>query len=91
MNKPRLNSTLTQIRRQRAALAKVRAETEEIEDYLAVLEARARDTGEYIPMADVHRRVAASRAGAPAERWRVAPNTPAASVPVPLVPPALKR
>lgn len=61
MNKPGLRTTLTQIRRQRATLAKVRAEAEDLEDYLAVLEARARDTGERIPMAVVHRRIAAGR------------------------------
>lgn len=64
MNKPRLKSTLTQIRRQRVSLAKVRAEADDLEDYLTVLEARARDTGERIPMAAVHRRVATGRASA---------------------------
>jgi hypothetical protein len=57
MTKPGLKTTLTQIRRQRSVLAKVRAETDDLEDYLAVLEARARDTGERIPMASVHRRI----------------------------------
>jgi hypothetical protein len=61
MNKPVLKTTLAQIQSQRAALAKVRAEAEDLEDYLAVLEARARDTGERIPMAAVHRRVASRR------------------------------
>jgi hypothetical protein len=61
MNKPVLKTTLAQIQSQRAALAKVRAEAEDLEDYLAVLEARARDTGERIPMATVHRRVASRR------------------------------
>jgi hypothetical protein len=57
MNKPSLKVALTQIRRQRAALAKVRTETEDLDDYLAALEARARDTGERIPLATVHRRI----------------------------------
>lgn len=61
MNKPGLKETLSQIQRQRGALAKVRAEAEDLEDYLSVLEARARDTGERIPMATVHRRVAVPR------------------------------
>jgi hypothetical protein len=61
MNKPGLKNTLAQIRRQRATLAKVRTEAEDLEDYLAVIEARARDTGQRIPMAVVHRRVAAGR------------------------------
>lgn len=61
MNKPGLKETLFQIKRQRGALAKVRAEAEDLEDYLAVLEARARDTGERIPLATVHRRVTAAR------------------------------
>ncbi len=61
MNKPALKETLSQIQRQRGALAKVRAEAEDLEDYLAVLEARARDTGERLPMAAVHRRVAGAR------------------------------
>ena len=61
MIKPGLKTTLTHIRRQRAVLAKVRAEAEDLEDYLAVLEARARDTGERIAMAAVHRRIASSR------------------------------
>ncbi len=61
MNKTGLKKTLAQIQRQRGALAKVRAETEDLEDYLAVLEARARDTGERIPMATVHRRVRMTR------------------------------
>ena len=68
MNKPVLKTTLAQIRSQRAALAKVRAEVEDLEDYLAVLEARARDTGERILMATVHRRIRAGRklgSGAP--------------------------
>ena len=64
MNKPGLKTTLTQIQRQRATLAKVRAKTEDLEDYLAVLEARARDTGERIPMATVHRRSAARKLSA---------------------------
>ena len=62
MNKPSLKSTLTQIRRQRVSLAKVRTEADDLEDYLTVLEARARDTGERIPMAAVHRRIAPTRA-----------------------------
>jgi hypothetical protein len=61
MNKPGLKTTLAQIGRQRAALAKVRAEAEDLDDYLAVIEARARDTGERIPMTAVHRRIAAAR------------------------------
>ncbi len=61
MNKPGLKTTLTQIQRQRATLAKVRAKTEDLEVYLTVLEARARDTGERIPMASVHRRATAAR------------------------------
>jgi hypothetical protein len=61
MNKPVLKTTLAQIRNQRAALAKVRAEAEDLEDYLTVLEARARDTGERIPMATVHRRIGMGR------------------------------
>ena len=61
MNKPALKNTLTQIQRQRATLAKMRSEAEDLEDYLTVLEARARDTGERIPMAKVHGRVATSR------------------------------
>jgi hypothetical protein len=61
MNKPVLKTTLAQIRSQRAALAKVRAEAEDLEDYLAVLEARARDTGERIPLAAVHRRITLRR------------------------------
>ena len=61
MNKPALKHTLSQIQRQRVTLAKVRAETEDLEDYLAALEARARDTGERIPMATVHHRIAAPR------------------------------
>ena len=64
MNKPGLKTTLMQIQRQRATLAKVRAKTEDLEDYLAVLEARARDTGERIPMAAVHRRSAARKLSA---------------------------
>lgn len=56
MNKPGLKTTLTQIQRQRASLARVRAKTEDLEDYLAALEARARDTGERIPLAKVHAR-----------------------------------
>ena len=58
MNKPGLKTALSEIQRQRGTLAKVRAEADDLEDYLAVLEARARDTGERIPMAAVHRRVA---------------------------------
>ncbi|HVS53084.1 MAG TPA: hypothetical protein VHD62_12075 [Opitutaceae bacterium] len=61
MNKPVLKSTLTQIRRQRAALAKVRAEAEDLEDYLTVLEARATDSGVRIPMTAVHARLAGPR------------------------------
>ena len=61
MNKPALKHTLTQIQRQRVTLAKVRAETEDLEDYLAALEARARDTGDRSPMATVQRRIAAPR------------------------------
>ena len=56
MNKPALKTTLATIRDQRAALAKVRAETDDLDDYLAALEARARDEGKRIPMAVVHRR-----------------------------------
>lgn len=61
MNKPTLKSTLAQIQRQRATLAKVRTETEDLEDYLVAVEARAHDTGERIPMAEVHRRLVPSR------------------------------
>ena len=61
MNKSGLKTTLTHIRRQRATLAQVRAEADDLEDYLTVLELRARDTGERIPMAAVHRRLATSR------------------------------
>ncbi len=61
MNKPGLKVTLTQIRRQRETLAKVKAEAEDLEDYLTVLEARARDTGVRVPMAEVHARIAGSR------------------------------
>ena len=56
MNKPALKTTLASILQQRATLAKVRAETEDLDDYLAAVEARARDTGERIPMAVFHRR-----------------------------------
>lgn len=56
MIKPALKTTLASIRQQRAALAKVRAEAEDLDDYLAAIEARARDTGERIPMAVAHRR-----------------------------------
>jgi hypothetical protein len=65
MNKSGLKTTLAQIQRQRGALAKVRAEADDLEDYLAVLEARAKDTGERIPMAVVHRRVANRRKSVP--------------------------
>lgn len=61
MNKPGLKNTLTQIQRQRVTLAKMRSEAEDLEDYLTVLEARARDTGERVPMATVHGRVSGSR------------------------------
>ncbi|GEM_PF-2151114 len=61
MNKLGQKTTLAQIQPQRATLARVRAKTEDLEDYLAVLEARARDTGERIAMATVHHRVAARR------------------------------
>lgn len=61
MNEPGLKTTLAQIGRQRAALARVRAEAEDLDDYLAVIEARARDTGERIPMTVVHRRIPAAR------------------------------
>ena len=61
MNKPVLKATLAQIQNQRAALAKMRAEAEDLEDYLVVLEARARDTGERTPMATVHRRITLRR------------------------------
>jgi hypothetical protein len=61
MNKPVLKTTLVQIRSQRAALAKVRAEVEDLEDYLVVLEVRACDTGEHIPMATMHRRIGTRR------------------------------
>jgi len=64
MNKPALRTTLATIREQRAALAKVRAETEDLDDYLSALEARARDSGERIPMATVHRRTRSPRHGA---------------------------
>jgi hypothetical protein len=56
MIKPALKATIASIRRQRAALAKVRAEAEDLDDYLAAVEARARDTGERIPMTVVHGR-----------------------------------
>lgn len=61
MNKPTLKATLAQIADQRATLAKVRAEAEDLDDYLAAIEARARDTGERIPMATVHRKTTARR------------------------------
>ena len=61
MNKPGLKSTLTQIQRQRATLAKMRVEAEDLADYFAVLEARARDKGECIAMAAVHGRAASGR------------------------------
>jgi hypothetical protein len=61
MIKPGLRNTLAHIRRQRAVLAKVRAEAEDLDDYLAVLEARARDTGERVAMATVHRRISSGR------------------------------
>jgi hypothetical protein len=61
MNKAGLKTTLTHIRRHRATLARVRAEAEDLEDYLTVLESRARDTGERIPLAAVHRRIATGR------------------------------
>ena len=64
MNKPGLKTTLTQIQRQRASLARVRAKTEDLEDYLAALEARARDTGERIPLAKVHGRAASRKLSA---------------------------
>ena len=64
MNKPGLKTTLTQIQRQRASLARVRAKTEDLEDYLAALEARARDTGECIPLAKVHGRAASHKLSA---------------------------
>jgi hypothetical protein len=64
MTKPGLKTTLAQIRRQRAALAKVRTEAANLEDYLAVIEARARDTGERMPVAAVHRRIVAGRKSA---------------------------
>jgi hypothetical protein len=57
MNKPGQKTILTQIRSQRAALAKIHAEAEDLEDHLVVLEARVRDIGERIPMATVHRRI----------------------------------
>ena len=56
MDKPAIKTTLAGILQQRATLAKVRAETEDLDDYLAAIEARARDTGERISMAVVHRR-----------------------------------
>ena len=59
MNKPGLKTTLTKVQRQRASLARVRAKTEDLEDYLAALKARARDTGERIPLAKVHGRAPA--------------------------------
>ncbi len=61
MTKNGLQATLAKIERQRAALAKVRAEAEDLDDYLAVLEARARDTGQRIPMAAVHRGIGGAR------------------------------
>lgn len=57
MNQPGLKNMLTQIQRQRATLAKMRSEAESLGDSLTVLEARARDTGERIPMAAVHGRI----------------------------------
>lgn len=68
MNKPTLKATLASILEQRATLAKVRAETEDLDDYLAAIEARARDTGERIPMAVVHGRRSATRKAAHALR-----------------------
>ena len=61
MNKPALKTTLASILQQRATLAKVRAETEDLDDYLAAIEARARDSGERIPMAVVHDRSRGAR------------------------------
>jgi predicted nucleic acid-binding Zn-ribbon protein len=61
VNKPNLKATLARIAEQRAALAKVRAEAEDLDDYLAAIEARARDTGERIPMATVHLKTAHRR------------------------------
>jgi hypothetical protein len=61
MNKPVLKATLAQIQSQRSALAKMRAEAEDLEDYLVVLEARARDTGKRTSMATVHRRIGTAR------------------------------
>ena len=61
MIKPALKTTLASIRQQRAALAKVRAEAEDLDDYLAAIEARARDTGERIPMTVVHGRSRTTR------------------------------
>ncbi len=61
MNKPNLKTTLASIRDQRATLAKVRAEAEDLDDYLAAIEARARDSGERIPMAVVHDRSRGAR------------------------------
>lgn len=61
MNKPSLKATLASIREQRAALAKVRAEAEDLDDYLAAIEARAKDTGVRIPMAVVHGRLGSGR------------------------------
>jgi hypothetical protein len=64
MNKPTLKATLASIAEQRATLAKVRAEAEDLDDYLAAVEARARDTGERIPMATVHQKTTPRRKAA---------------------------
>ena len=61
MNKPTLKATIARIADQRATLAKVRAEAEDLDDYLAAIEARARDPGECIPMATVHRKTTGRR------------------------------
>jgi len=59
-----LKATLAKIADQRATLAKVRAEAEDLDDYRAAVEARARDTGERIPMATVHRKTTSRRKAA---------------------------
>jgi hypothetical protein len=61
VNRPPLKTTLAIILKQRVALAEIRAEAEDLDDYLAAIEARARDAGERIPVAVVHRRKSATR------------------------------
>jgi hypothetical protein len=68
MNKTTLKTTLASIHQQRATLAKVRAEAKDLDDYLAAVEARARDTGERIPLEAVHRRRSAPRKTAAGSR-----------------------